>query len=133
MLGGLNKKLIPHDIRRGAARDVAMVAMHAAAVEGARIFLGHSVANTRNGVTDDYIGPDQQLVSNGSTLIQEPQPRVSNAIHQQYAVDNSVTDTNNISSINVRMCRTTMVPICRTTIACGRPELPLQTFLINTV
>jgi hypothetical protein len=55
---GIDINLVPHDIRRGAARDTSRLPSTGTQdVEGGRQLLGHSYQTMLSGVTDEYIGP----------------------------------------------------------------------------
>ncbi|KAI1348624.1 hypothetical protein F5Y01DRAFT_328306 [Xylaria sp. FL0043] len=59
IVGGVVQPIIPHDIRRGAAKEVARLPADLGRVgvtESARLLLGHSFATAESGITQDYIG-----------------------------------------------------------------------------
>ncbi|KAK6002407.1 hypothetical protein QM012_002045 [Aureobasidium pullulans] len=55
-LTGINEPLIPHDIRRGAARDMyRLPSLSIAGSSAAQTLLDHSESSLRSGVTDEYV------------------------------------------------------------------------------
>lgn len=68
-LVGLMGYATSHDIRRGAARELAGIAATGTNVEAARVGLGHSRRTMFEGVTDEYI--DGARVTAGRKLEQE--------------------------------------------------------------
>ena len=55
---GINTHVVPHDTRRGAARDTSRLpSIGTQGVKGTRALLAHSYNTMLSGVTDEYVGP----------------------------------------------------------------------------